>query len=219
MSAIRVVIADDDSLVRRALSVFLSAPDDIEIVAEATDGLQAIDATSTLRPDVVVMDVQMPHLDGISATAEITAEWPGTRVLAVTTFGSIESILPMLRAGASGYLLKDSEPDEIVAAVRGVHAGTEVLSPRVSERLVASVQAPSGAHAALPESERLSEREAQVVEQLATGKSNVEIAEAMFISEGTVKGHLSNVMTKWKARDRVQVLIRAAQAGIIRFDT
>lgn len=218
MANIRVLIADDESLVRRALTVFLSDADDIEVIGEATDGAHAIAAVGTLRPDVVLMDLQMPGTGGVEATTEIVTRWPHTRVLAVTTFGTIDTILPVLRAGASGYLLKDTEPEDIITAVRNVYAGSGALSPRVTQQLISSIQrTEESTPEMLPESERLSDREVEVVRHLATGMSNSEIAAAMHVAEGTIKAHLGAIMRKWYARDRVQVLVRAARAGIISF--
>lgn len=214
---IRVLIVDNDSLVRRALVAFIGGELDMEVVGEEQDGIGAVSAVGRLKPDVVLMDLQMPRMGGVDATAEIVRQWPTTRVMAVTTFGTIDAILPALQAGASGYLLKDAEPDDLIAAVRSVHTGSGVLSPQITERLLTSIQDSARASVPLTSAEMLSEREREVVQLLGTGKSNLEIADAMHVSEGTVKSHLSNVMTKWVARDRVQVLIRAARAGIIDF--
>ena len=217
MTQITALIVDDDPLVRRALSVFLGAAG-IDVVGEAEDGRKAIIAARRLRPAVALVDVQMPGLDGVAATAGIIDCSPETRVLAITTFGSIQAIMPMLRAGASGYLLKDTEPEDIVAAVEDVLAGTGVLSPRVTtELLIAIRDLDEPSIADLQEYELLSAREGEVVKLLSAGLSNSEIAEAMHVSEGTVKAHLGSVMAKWGARDRVQVLIRAARAGLVTF--
>lgn len=217
MASTTALIADDDPLVRRALAVFLTTAG-IEVVGESADGGHAIAAARSLRPDVALVDVQMPGVDGVSATAGIIEQSPGTRVLAITTFGTIESIMPMLRAGASGYLLKDTEPEEIVAAVHDVLAGNGVLSPRVTTRLIASIRGTTPPVVEpLEDFEALSNREAEVVRLLAAGLSNVEIAAEMHVSEGTVKAHLGNIIAKWGVRDRVQVLIRAARSGLVSF--
>ena len=218
VEGIRVLIVDDDSLARRALSFLLADAPDLCVAGEAGDGVEAVDSVRALQPDVVLTDVQIPRIDGIEVTAKIATNWPATRVIAVTTSTTIDSIVAMLRAGASGYLLKDTDPEAIIESVRQVYAGIHVLSPRVARRLVASVRDIGTMNSPLlKESEKLSEREQQVVEHLAAGKSNAEIAHAMFISPGTVKAHLGNVMTKWHARDRVQVLIRASRAGLVSF--
>lgn len=217
MTSITALIADDDPLVRRALSVFLSTAG-IEVVQEAPDGAHAIAAARRLRPDVALVDVQMPGVDGVEATAGIIEQSPGTKVLAITTFGTVESIMPMLRAGASGYLLKDTDPEDIVAAVHDVVAGNGVLSPRITTRLIASIRdASAPVIEPLEEFEVLSDRESEVVRLLAAGLSNAEIALAMHVSEGTVKAHLGNIIAKWGVRDRVQVLIRAARSGLVSF--
>jgi len=213
--AIRVVVVDDDPLVRRALSQFLVADADIEVVGVAADGHEACDAVDRLLPDVVVMDLHMPKMDGGEATERITRKWPATRVVAMTSLGSVEDILPLLDAGASGYLLKDSEPESIRAAVRTAHQGTSVLSADVVTALVASVRASRPGNIVLPVEQELTERELEVVEHLAHGLSNSEIARELCIGERTVKAHLSSIMTKWESRDRVQVLIKASRMGIV----
>jgi DNA-binding NarL/FixJ family response regulator len=211
------LIADDDPLVRRALVVFLGSAG-IDVVAEAPDGSHAIAAARRLHPDIALVDVQMPGVDGVEATAGIIQQSPGTKVLAITTFGTIESIMPMLRAGASGYLLKDTEPEDIITAVRDVLAGSAVLSPRVTTRLIASIRetAPPAVEP-LAEFEMLSQREADIVRLLAAGLSNAEIAAEIHVSEGTVKAHLGSIIAKWGVRDRLQVLIRAARSGLVTF--
>lgn len=213
---ISVVVADDEALVRRALTVFLQDDSGINVIGDVADGREAVRAAATLQPDVMIMDLQMPVMDGIAATAEISAAWPSVRVLAVTTFGQRDLIVSALRAGASGYLLKDSEPAAIAAAVRAVHQGSAVLSPQVTEALLAASS--RGGHpepVALASHERLSERERDVVTLLARGASNSEMATTLHISEGTVKSHMSSIMTKWGVRDRVQVLVRAARNGLV----
>ena len=220
MHPISVLIADDESLLRRALTVFLEEADDITVVGAAADGGEAVDLVLRLRPDVVLMDIQMPHVDGVTAATQLARDAPDTKILAVTTFGSMHTVLPMLEAGAAGYLLKDSNPDDIVAAVRDVHRGLRVLSPAVSALLVSTVaRASASTHSVvLTERQQLTPRERDVVELLAKGGSNAEIAREVGVSEATVKSHLSNVMAKWELRDRVQVLIMAVRAGIVRLD-
>lgn len=213
---IRVIIVDDESLVRAALRVFLEAADDFDLVGEADNGADAVTLVRTERPDVVLMDVQMPTMDGIEATRRLTQEFPGTKVVALTTFSAERVIVPMLAAGASGYLVKDTSPDRILDAARMAHEGGYVLSPRVAKELITSVaqheQTPSRS---LSRDEELTERELEVVALLARGMSNAEIATAMFVSEGTVKSHLGRITAKWNVRDRIQVLIRAAQLGLV----
>ncbi len=213
-----MVIVDDDTLVRRALSAYVSAAAGMEVVGEASDGRTAVDTVVRLAPDVVLMDLRMPQMNGVDATVAIAAQRPGSRILALTTFATAESVVPVLRAGAAGYLLKDATPAEITDAIRVVHEGSGVLSPSVTRDLIVALRTTEQGVIRMPaESEKLSIREAEIVEHLALGESNSEIARAMHISEGTVKAHLSNVMQKWDARDRVQVLITAAKFGLITF--
>lgn len=215
MDEIRVLITDDDPLVRLALKQFIARAPEITVVGEAENGFEAIDAIETLNPDIVMMDVQMPGMGGIEATGHITARWPEVLVLAVTTLDSHDTVIPMLNAGATGYMLKDSSPDEIVSALRQAHQGTSSLSPRVAAMLVQHVR--DGKPASDSSVETLTARETEVLEKLALGMSNSEIAESLHVSEGTVKAHLGGIMTKWQVRDRVQVLITAARAGLVSF--
>lgn len=214
--AIRVIIVDDESLVRAALRVFLESSSDFELVGEADNGADAITLVRATQPDVVLMDVQMPIMDGIEATQRLTREFPGLKIVALTTFCTERVIVPMLSAGASGFLVKDTSPDRILDAARLAHEGGYVLSPRVAKELVTSVQ--SGAASATRElgrDEELTERELEVVTLLAQGMSNAEIAAAMYVSEATVKSHLGRITAKWGVRDRIQVLIRATQLGLV----
>ena len=214
--AIRVIIVDDESLVRAALRVFLESSDGFELVGEADNGADAITLVRATQPDVVLMDVQMPIMDGIEATQRLSREFPGLKIVALTTFSTERVIVPMLSAGASGFLVKDTSPDRILDAARLAHEGGYVLSPRVAKELVTSVQ--SGAASATRElgrDEELTERELEVVTLLAQGMSNAEIAAAMFVSEATVKSHLGRITAKWGVRDRIQVLIRATQLGLV----
>lgn len=217
MPEIRVLIVDDDPLVRTALAHFVSRDPDIDVIGQAEDGRQALEAIAHDRPDVVMMDVQMPEMNGIDATAAITQRWPDVRVVAVTTLDGSDTVLPMLSAGAAGYLLKDSSAESIVTGIREVHGGASSLSPRVASMLVRHVrEASSGAQGAA-DLEPLTERETEVLDRLAAGMSNAEIAVALIVSEGTVKAHLGRIMAKWHLRDRVQILVTAARAGLIDF--
>ncbi len=216
MSEIRVLITDDDPLVRIALKHFVSRAPEITVVAEAENGVEAISEFERLQPDIVMMDVQMPVMGGIEATGEITSRWPGACVLAVTTLDTRDTVLPMLSAGASGYMLKDSSADEIVSALRQAHQGTSSLSPRIAAMLVQHVREAKPAGSA-GELEALTERESEVLGHLAQGMSNAEIAGTMHVSEGTVKAHLGSIMSKWQVRDRVRVLVTAARAGLVDF--
>lgn len=216
MPEIRVLVVDDDPLVRTALSHFVSRDPQIEVIGQAESGLEALTFVERDRPDVIMMDVQMPEMDGIAATRALVDRWPDIRVLAVTTLDGSDTVLPMLSAGASGYMLKDSSAESILAAVREVHDGASSLSPRIAAMLVDHVRSGASA-AAKADLEVLTEREAEVLEHLAQGMSNVEIARAMLVSEGTVKAHLGRIMAKWHVRDRVQILVTAARAGLIGF--
>lgn len=213
---IRVVIVDDESLVRVALRVFLDTAPDFELVGEAANGADAIGLVRQLRPDVVLMDVQMPVMDGIEATNRLIREFPGMKIVALTTFSAERVVVPMLTAGAAGFLVKDTAPERILGALRLAHEGGYVLSPRVAQGLVSSVQQNQDhAARALRPDEALTDRELETVTLLAQGMSNSEIAAAMFVSEATVKSHLGRIIAKWGVRDRVQVLIRAAQLHLV----
>ncbi|WP_298861194.1 response regulator transcription factor [uncultured Microbacterium sp.] len=217
MPEIRVLIVDDDPLVRSALSHFVSRGDEVEVIGEAENGLEAIDFLEHDRPDVVMMDVQMPEMNGIEATAAIIQRWPDIRILAVTTLDGSETVLPMLSAGASGYLLKDSSAESILDGVREVYSGASSLSPRIASLLVKHVRETEPEAGAAEALEMLTEREAEVLERLAQGMSNAEIAQSLIVSEGTVKAHLGRIMAKWHVRDRVQILVTAAHAGLVDF--
>lgn len=213
---IRVIVVDDESLVRAALRVFLESTDGFEIVGEAANGADAITLVRAVHPDVVLMDVQMPIMDGIEATRRLTREFPGIKIVALTTFSTERVVVPMLSAGASGFLVKDTAPEQILDSARLAFDGGYVLSPRVAENLVTSVQAnePPAARP-LGRDEVLTDRELEVVVLLAKGMSNAEIASELFVSEATVKSHLGRITTKWGVRDRIQVLIRAAQLRLV----
>ncbi|MFB7250123.1 response regulator [Microbacterium sp. NPDC056234] len=217
MPEIRVLIVDDDPLVRTALAHFVSRDPEIDVIGQAEDGKQAIATIERDRPDVVMMDVQMPEMNGIDATAAITQRWPDVRVVAVTTLDGSDTVLPMLSAGAAGYLLKDSSAESIVAGVREVHGGGSSLSPRVAAMLIRHVRDASSGSQDARALEPLTDRETEVLDRLAAGMSNAEIAQALIVSEGTVKAHLGRIMSKWHVRDRVQILVTAARAGLIDF--
>lgn len=217
MSDIRVLVVDDDPLVRSALSHFVSRDPSITVIGEAESGLEAIAFLEDQRPDVIMMDVQMPEMNGIEATAVISKRWPEVRILAVTTLDGSDTVLPMLSAGASGYLLKDSTAESILAGVLEVHSGASSLSPRIASLLVRHVRSTTPSPESVTALEELTEREAEVLERLAKGMSNAEIAQSLIVSEGTVKAHLGRIMSKWHLRDRVQILVTAARAGLIDF--
>ena len=217
MPDIRVLIVDDDPLVRSALSHFVSRDPEIKVIGQAEDGVEAIATVEREQPDVVMMDVQMPEMNGIEATGAIVERWPHVRVLAVTTLDGRDTVLPMLSAGASGYLLKDSSAEEIVIGVREVFSGQSSLSPRIASMLIKHVRDAEPLTGDATDLEPLTDRESEVLQCLAKGMSNAEIARALIVSEGTVKAHLGRMMSKWHLRDRVQILVAAAHAGLVNF--
>jgi DNA-binding NarL/FixJ family response regulator len=225
---IRVVLADDQALLRKGFRMILEAEDGMEIVGEAPDGADAIRLVELYRPDVVLMDVRMPVLDGIEATRTITASAAGdeTRVLILTTFDLDEYAFNALRAGASGFLLKDVPPAELVAAIRTVARGDAVVSPRITRRLLEEYAhtlpdladgAGMGGDAAdeHPSLASLTEREREVLLAVADGLSNAEIAERLYVSEATVKSHVGRLLAKLGLRDRVQAVVFAFQSGLV----
>ncbi|HEY5396358.1 MAG TPA: response regulator transcription factor [Trebonia sp.] len=215
---IRVLVVDDEALLRTAFSSLIDAEDDLEVVGEAADGRQAVESTHRLAPDVVVMDVRMPVMDGIEATRQITSS-PGPdapRVLILTTFDLDDYVFDALRAGASGFALKSRPLEELLSAIRTVAGGEALLAPSVTRRLIAhftgSTRSPSKAPRGLDE---LTEREREVLCLVAQGLSNAELAETLRVSLPTAKTHVSRILTKLDARDRTQLVILAYQAGII----
>lgn len=212
---IRVLLVDDQELIRVGFRLVLDAEADIDVVGEAGDGEAAVDAVRRTRPDVVLMDVRMPRTDGIAATARIVAEMPTTRVLVLTTFDLDEYAFGALDAGASGFLLKDARRDELTAAVRAVHRGDAVLSPRVTRELIsrASRLAPADSASRLVAS--LTERERDVFLAMGRGLTNAEIAASLFLGESTVKTHVGRILAKLGARDRVHAVILAHRSGLV----
>ena len=214
---IRVLIADDEALVRGGLRMILEAQEDVEIAGEAEDGRAALDLAREAEPDVVLMDIRMPGLDGLEATRRLLALAPPTpSVLILTTFDLDEYVYEALRAGASGFLLKSARPQELVAAVRGAAAGDTLLAPEITRRLVEAFvrRPPIGAHTA-PELESLTKRELEVLRHIACGRTNAEIARLLFVSDETVKTHASRVFSKLGARDRTQAVILAYEYGVV----
>jgi len=211
---IRVLIADDQALMRTGFRMILDAQDDIEVVGEAIDGADAIRRFEALSPDVVVMDVRMPTLDGIEATRRLAALERPARVLILTTFDLDDYVYEALRAGASGFLLKDRPPEELVAAVRVIAAGEALLAPSVTRRLIEEFarRAPAASRAELDE---LTEREREVLVLMARGQSNAEIARTLFVAETTVKTHVGRVLHKLGLRDRAQAVVLAYESGLV----
>lgn len=215
---IRVVLADDEQLLRVGFRMILDAHSDFDVVAEASDGRQAVAAAEAHRPDVVVMDVRMPEMDGIAATEAIARALPDVRVLILTTFDLDEYAFAGLRAGASGFLLKNAPPDELVAAIRTVAAGDAVVAPRVTRRLLETFARRMPTAAQVARDERLAQltaRERDVLLALALGQSNQEIAAALSVSEATVKSHISRILAKLGLRDRVQAVILAYETRLV----
>jgi len=214
---IRVLLCDDQALVRSGFRMILEARPDLEVVGEAEDGLRAVELAAELQPDVILMDVRMPNLDGVEATRRLTQSGAAARVIVLTTYDLDEYVYQAIRAGASGFLLKDVEPAQLVDAVRVVAAGDALLSPSITRRLLDRFARSLPDPAPPPPSlASLTEREVEVLRLMASGLSNAELAERLFVSEATVKTHVSNLLHKLGVRDRVQAVILAYEAGLVR---
>jgi DNA-binding NarL/FixJ family response regulator len=215
--SIRVAVVDDQALVRSGFSMVLGFQEDIEVVAEAGNGLEAIEVTRAQRPDVVLMDIRMPEMDGLEATSIILeeADWP-LRVLILTTFDADEYVYKALRAGASGFVLKDIPPEDLISAVRAVADGGALLSPTITRRLIGRFATGLEIDAELSDRlERLTGRERDVLTSVARGLSNTEISKTLFIGETTVKSHVSSVLAKLGLRDRAQAVVFAYESGFV----
>jgi len=214
---VRVLLVDDQSLFREALATLLGARTEVRVVGEAGDGFEALQRSEALRPDVVLMDLHMPVLDGIAATRRLRVEQPGVRVLALTTFDDDEDVFEALRAGALGYLLKDVSSDRLVEALLAAARGESVLQPSVAAKVVARLAQLDAAPRSRPQPlvVPLSDRELDVLRLLADGRSNREIAGELFLAEGTVKNHVTNVLAKLGARDRTQAALRARALDLL----
>ncbi|MEF3402567.1 response regulator transcription factor [Agromyces sp. CCNWLW203] len=210
-AAIRIVVADDHPIVRAGIVGLLESEPGLEVVGEAADGAEAVAVATSARPDLVLMDLRMPQLDGAAATARILADVPGTRVLVLTTYETDDHILAAIEAGASGYLLKAAPQAEIVAGIRAVAAGETVLAPSIAAKLVSRVRADASSLA----QPSLSPRELQVLRLVAEGRSNPEIARALFIGDATVKTHLLHVFEKLGVNDRTRAVTRAMELGLL----
>ncbi|WP_308206896.1 response regulator transcription factor [Actinoallomurus rhizosphaericola] len=204
---IRVLIADDHPVVRQGLRTFLGVQEDIEVVGEAADGAEAVARAEALRPDVVLLDLKMPGVDGTTALRELRARGIESRVIVLTSVGEREHVLPTVRAGASGYLYKDVDPHALVQAIRAVHDGHMLFAPEATEAMLAPERADPSAGA-------LTEREREVLVQIARGRSNREIARALVVSEKTVKTHVSNILLKLGLQDRTQAALYAVRHGL-----
>jgi DNA-binding NarL/FixJ family response regulator len=218
---IRVLIADDEALVRGGLRMIVDAQPEMSVVGEAGDGREAIELAQTLTPDVVLMDVRMPALDGIAATRRIRAlPAPAPRVIVLTTYDLDEHVYDAIRAGASGFLLKSTPPDQLVAGVRAVISGDALLAPAITRRLLDQfIQRPPPGARMPPELEALTQRELDVLRLIARGCSNAEVAETLVVSEATVKTHVNHVLTKLRLRDRVQAVALAYRSGLMSDET
>ena len=214
---IGVLLVDDDDLMRAGLRAVLESDDTIEIVGEAADGRDAVERARSLRPNVILMDVRMPNVDGVAATSQVLAAAPDTHVIMLTTFEQDDYIFGALRAGASGFLLKRTSPEELIAAIHAVAAGDSLLSPSVTRRVVEHmVQQPVLDTTSGGRLDELTAREREVLAHVARGLSNAEIAAALVIEESTVKTHVKRILTKLRLRDRVQAVIFAYESGLAR---
>lgn len=215
MSAIRVLVVDDQALVRAGFRMILEAEHDVEVVGEAADGVEAVAAVRRLRPDIVLMDVRMPNLDGIAAARQILAGDAAARVVMLTTFDMDEYVYDALRAGASGFLLKDVPPERLVAGIRAVVSGEALLAPSITRRLIEGFVHRKPARALPGGVNELTAREREVLELMARGLSNAEIAAVFVVSETTVKTHVARVLAKLELRDRVQAVVFAYECGLV----
>ena len=212
--SIRVLVADDQSMVRAGFRMLLGGEEDIEVVAEASNGLEAVDKAARFGPTVVLMDIRMPELDGLEATRRILAANPEARVLVLTTFDLDEYVYEALRSGASGFVLKDDPPEQLLSAIRVVAGGEALLSPSVTQRVIKQFTKVRQ-KAAPKELEQLTERELEVFRLIARGLSNAEIGQELYISETTVKTHITHILQKLGLRDRVQAVVLAHESGVL----
>ncbi len=210
---IRLLIVDDHAVVREGLRAFLELQDGLEIVGEAADGREALTEARRLEPDVILMDLVMPKLDGVSAMRELREALPGCRVIVLTSFLDDDRLLPAIRAGAAGYLLKNAAPSELARAIRAAHAGETILDPTVATRLVRAL---ADGGAASPPEEQLTPREREVLELIVRGRSNKRIAFELGIAEKTVKTHVGHVLAKFGVTDRTQAALLAVQSGLVK---
>lgn len=215
---IRVMLVDDQRLVRAGFASILGDEEDIELVGEAGDGAEALELARRHRPDVVLMDIRMPAMDGLEATERIgrDAKLDGVKVVILTTFDEDDYVYRALRAGASGFLVKDTDPDELIHAIRVVAAGDALISPKVTRRLIGEFAGRIARPEPSSKLNALTERETEVLKLVATGMSNDEIAGALFLSPATAKTHVSRIMSKLSARDRAQLVVTAYESGLVR---
>lgn len=207
---IRLILADDHHIVRKGLHLFLGTQKDLEIIGEAENGLIAVELAKTLNPDIILMDLSMPVLDGIEATKAILAENPKAKIMILTSFSDKDHVIPALEAGASGYQFKDSDPDQLVTAIRSLYQGEKQLDPKVTSSLLSYLQRQKEPSPI----QELTKREKEVLKEITLGKSNKEIAAALFITEKTVKTHISNILSKLCLQDRTQAALYAVRNGL-----
>jgi DNA-binding NarL/FixJ family response regulator len=214
---IRVLIADDQALVRGGFRMILEAQPDMEVIGDVEDGNQAVDAAAALRPDVILMDIRMPGMDGLEATRRIVVDENAPRVLVLTTFDMNEYVYEAMKSGASGFLLKDVRPEQLADAVRTVARGDALLAPAITRRLIEEFvrRPPPGVSPPPPGLDQLTERESEVLKHVAKGLSNEEIAGQLFVSLATVKTHVTHILTKLDLRDRVQAVVLAYESGLV----
>ncbi len=222
MTKIRVLLADDQDIIRTGLTIILNHQADIEVVGQAADGLEAVEFAKRLHPDVILMDIKMPHLNGIQATRQIVAALPKTQIIILTTYDTDDWVFDGIRAGAIGYLLKDTSGDNLAEAVRGALRGESQIDPTVARKVLREFQQLTSRRSAAPQPvvedeplERLTDREEEVLKLLAGGLANKEIAQQLSLSEGTVKNHISAILTKLHANDRTQAVLTALKRGLV----
>ena len=215
MSAIRVLIADDESVIRSSLRLLVEHEPGMSVIGEAADGREAVDLAREHRPDVVLMDVQMPRMSGLEATRSLCSEVAGPRVIVLTMFDLDEYVFEALRAGASGFLLKNSPPSEVLRAIRVAYDGEALLAPEVTRRLIDRFAGPSRDHTEDSGVGRLTERERETLQLIGRGLSNAEIAAALFVTQTTVRTYVSRILSKLGARDRAQLVVVAYESGLV----
>ncbi|PGZ94206.1 response regulator transcription factor [Bacillus sp. AFS029533] len=214
--SIKILIADDHHVVRRGLIFFLNTQDDIEVIGDASNGEEALSLVKELRPDIVIMDLSMPVLDGIEATKRIKIEGLAVKVMILTSFYDQDHILPAIEAGAAGYYLKDSDPDELVSAIRKIYDGEKQFHSKVTTQLVSALTGKIETKNDESFQDKLTKREMDVLKEITRGKSNKEIAASLFITEKTVKTHVSNILAKTQLQDRTQLALYAVRNGILK---
>jgi two-component system, NarL family, response regulator LiaR len=215
---IRILIADDHAIVRKGLKALLATEKDMTVAGEAENGAEAVEKAAALCPDVILMDIVMPEMDGIEATRRITAARPETRVLVLTSFAADDKVFPAVKAGALGYLLKDSTPDQLLEAIRQVYRGEPSLEPSIARKVLQELSHPGTAGAGTPTTDPLTERELEVLRLIAQGMSNKEIASSIFVAEWTVRSHVSNILGKLHVASRTQAALYALRSGLASLD-